>query len=69
MDARFCGHERSCGLELMLRHGHRRRDDLGKRAAQFGGEPVAPVYDGVTHPRSLNRWTWYRHTADLRIVR
>jgi hypothetical protein len=39
------------------------------RAAQFGGEPVAPVSDGITHPRSLNRWTWYRHTADLRIVR
>jgi hypothetical protein len=39
------------------------------RAAQFGGEPIAPVHDGVTHPRSLNRWTWYRHTEDLRIVR
>jgi hypothetical protein len=39
------------------------------RAAQFGGEPVAPVHDGITHPRSLNRWTWYRHTEDLRIVR
>ncbi|HWL98377.1 MAG TPA: hypothetical protein VNP20_13590 [Nocardioidaceae bacterium] len=42
---------------------------LAGRAVQFGGEPVAPVRDGVAHPRSLNRWTWYRHTEDLRIVR
>jgi hypothetical protein len=35
------------------------------RAAQFGGEPLAPVRDGVVHPRTVPRWTWYRHTADL----
>ncbi|MGH3759543.1 hypothetical protein [Actinophytocola sp.] len=39
------------------------------RAVQFGGEPVTPVHDGVAHPRSVNRWTWYRHTDDLRVVR
>jgi hypothetical protein len=39
------------------------------RAVQFGGDPVTPVRDGVVHPRALNRWTWYRHTEDLRVVR
>jgi hypothetical protein len=39
------------------------------RAVQFGGDTVTPVSDGVAHPRALNRWTWYRHTEDLRIVR
>jgi hypothetical protein len=42
---------------------------LTGRAVQYGGEPVAPVRDGVPHPRTLNRWTWYRHTEDLRVVR
>jgi hypothetical protein len=42
---------------------------LTGRAVQFGGDPVTPVRDGVSHPRSLNRWTWYRHTEDLRVVR
>lgn len=42
---------------------------FGGRAVQFGGDPVTPVSDGVAHPRALNRWTWYRHTEDLRIVR
>ncbi len=42
---------------------------LTARAVQFGGDPVTPVRDGVTHPRALNRWTWYRHTEDLRVVR
>jgi hypothetical protein len=42
---------------------------LSGRAVQYGGEPVAPVRDGITHPRPLNRWTWYRHTEDLRVVR
>jgi hypothetical protein len=27
------------------------------------------VCDGVAHPRPVRRWTWYRHTADLRLVR
>jgi hypothetical protein len=39
------------------------------RAVQYGGEPETPVSDGVTHPRALPRWTWYRHTADLLVVR
>lgn len=39
------------------------------RAVQFGGDPVTAVRDGVPHERPLNRWTWYRHTEDLRVVR
>lgn len=39
------------------------------RAAQYGGEPLTPVRDGVPHPRPVSRWTWYRHTEDLRVVR
>jgi hypothetical protein len=48
--------------------GKRTRSFVG-RAAQFGGEPVSPVHDGVIHPRGPRRWTWYRHTEDLLIVR
>ncbi|GAB3437579.1 hypothetical protein [Actinophytocola sediminis] len=46
-----------------------RRATLTGRAAQFGGAEVVPVRDGVAHPRPVTRWTWYRHTDDLRICR
>jgi len=39
------------------------------RAVQFGGDPVTAVRDGVPHERALNRWTWYRHTEDLKVMR
>ena len=39
------------------------------RAVQLGGEPFTPVLDGVPHPRAVNRWAWYRHTADWLLVR
>ncbi len=39
------------------------------RAFQLGCLPVTPISDGVRHPRLVNRWTWYRHTEDLRLVR
>jgi len=26
------------------------------------------VHDGVPHPRPATRWTWYRHTEDLRAI-
>lgn len=48
------------------------RDRVGEfdgRAVQFGGDPLTPVHDGVAHPRPLRRWTWYRHTEDLQVVR
>lgn len=39
------------------------------RALQIGCEPNTVVIDGVEHPRLVRRWTWYRHTADLLLVR
>jgi hypothetical protein len=39
------------------------------RATQLGCLPAHPVRDGVRHPRAVSRWTWYRHTEDLRLVR
>lgn len=38
------------------------------RALQIGCAPLRPVSDGVTYPRPIERWTWYRHTEDLRLV-
>jgi hypothetical protein len=39
------------------------------RAFQLGCIPTRPTSDGVPFPRAVNRWTWYRHTEDLRLVR
>lgn len=39
------------------------------RAVQVGCLPVIPRSDGVDHPREARRWTWYRHTSDLRLIR
>ncbi|WP_235096851.1 hypothetical protein [Amycolatopsis decaplanina] len=39
------------------------------RAFQLGCIPTRPSSDGVAHPRAMSRWTWYRHTEDLRLVR
>lgn len=39
------------------------------RALQIGCAPVHPVHDGVRHTRPVQRWTWYRHTEDLALVR
>jgi hypothetical protein len=39
------------------------------RAAALACLPTLPVCDGVPHPRPVSRWTWYRHTEDLRLVR
>lgn len=47
----------------------RRSSTLTGRAVQFGCDPVAPVRDGVAYPRPMTRWTWYRHTEDLRVLR
>jgi len=47
----------------------RRSTTLTGRATQFGCDPVAPVRDGVPYPRPMTRWTWYRHTEDLRVAR
>ncbi|WP_123744993.1 diacylglycerol kinase family protein [Saccharothrix texasensis] len=39
------------------------------RAFQLGCLPVQVDSDGVPHPRPMGKWTWYRHTEDLRLVR
>lgn len=39
------------------------------RAVQIGGEPMTVVVDGEPHPRPVPRWTWFRHTSDLLLVR
>jgi hypothetical protein len=48
--------------------GKRVREYTG-RAFQLGSLPVHPVKDGETHPRPMTKWTWYRHTEDLRVAR
>ncbi|WP_186382498.1 hypothetical protein [Amycolatopsis rhizosphaerae] len=39
------------------------------RAFQIGCLPTRPQSDGVPFPRAITRWTWYRHTEDLRLIR
>jgi hypothetical protein len=39
------------------------------RAVQLGCLPATLVHDGVTHPRPVTRWAWYRHVADWHLVR
>jgi hypothetical protein len=53
-----------------------RRGVLGRRVLEFRGRafqlgsmPVHPVKDGEKHPRAMTKWTWYRHTEDLRVAR
>jgi hypothetical protein len=62
------------GLGLIVRVIQ--RGILGKRVSSFRGRafqlgtlPVQPVKDGETHPRPTSKWTWYRHTSDLRVAR
>ncbi|WP_197319679.1 hypothetical protein [Saccharomonospora sp. NB11] len=59
------------GLVVTVTRGRlrRRRTTYSGRAFQLGCDPVVPVSDGVAHPRSMERWTWYRHTQDLRLRR
>ncbi|HEY2699965.1 MAG TPA: hypothetical protein VGJ45_31215 [Pseudonocardiaceae bacterium] len=38
------------------------------RACQLGGELPEIRSDGVPHGRPMPRWTWYRHTEDLRLA-
>lgn len=42
---------------------------LAGRAFQIGCIPTRPTSDGVPFPRTITRWTWYRHTEDLRLIR
>lgn len=58
------------GVEVRVARGRLRKPAVfAGRAVQFGVDLTAPVSDGVTHTREVTRWTWYRHTEDLRAVR
>jgi hypothetical protein len=46
----------------------RRPREFRGRAMQIGCQPTAVDRDGVPHPRPVPRWTWYRHTEDLRAI-
>ncbi|GAA4425486.1 hypothetical protein ACFQV2_38065 [Actinokineospora soli] len=64
--------DRGAGLVVrVVRTGliGRRVQTFHGRAVQAGCLPVIPRSDGVDHPREAGRWTWYRHTVDLRLVR
>jgi hypothetical protein len=48
--------------------GRRPRTHLG-RAVQIGTVATTVVRDGVPYPRAMDRWTFYKHTEPLRLVR
>lgn len=39
------------------------------RAVQIGCIPLIVERDGLAHQRPVDKWTWYRHTQDWRLVR
>jgi hypothetical protein len=58
------------GVEVRVVRGRLRRPaTYSGRAVQFGLDPTMPIRDGVPYPRPMTRWTWYRHTDDLRAIR
>jgi hypothetical protein len=58
------------GVEVRVARGRLRKPAVfAGRAVQFGVDATAPEHDGMTHPREVTRWTWYRHTEDLRAIR
>lgn len=59
------------GVRVTVRHnGFLRRTGpaVTGRACQIGGELPEIVSDGVPYGRPMPRWTWYRHTEDLRLA-
>jgi hypothetical protein len=52
----------------VLGFGRRARTHRG-RAVQIGTTPSQVVSDGHPHERRMERWTYYRHTVPLRLVR
>lgn len=58
------------GLVVRVQRGAllRRASTFTARAFQLGCAPTVPVVDGVQRARPVQRWTWYRHTEDLRLV-
>jgi hypothetical protein len=57
------------GVSVRVVRGRLRRPvTVAGRAVQFGIDETRPVRDGVEYPRAVTRWTWYRHTEDLRAI-
>ncbi|NUT51257.1 MAG: hypothetical protein HOV94_28740 [Saccharothrix sp.] len=64
--------ERGLGLVVRVIHKRlfgRKVTSTQARAFQLGCLPVQVNLDGIAHPRPMGKWTWYRHTEDLRLVR
>jgi hypothetical protein len=60
------------GLTIRVRRGGllgRRVCDASGRAVQIGCIPAIVQRDGVPFERPVDKWTWYRHTEDWRLVR
>jgi hypothetical protein len=60
------------GLLMRVRRGGlfgRRESSAAGRAVQIGCVPAFVYRDGVQHDRRSDKWTWYRHTQDWRLVR
>jgi hypothetical protein len=60
------------GLLVRVWSGRLLRRGIGEssgRAVQIGCSPNQPISDGIEHERPVRRWTWYRHTTNLRLIR
>ncbi len=64
--------ERGLAVTLLFRRilgfGRRPRTLRG-RAVQIGTVPASVICDGKVFARTMDRWTFYRHTEPLRLVR
>jgi hypothetical protein len=66
--------DREKGLAVTVTHrrfaaiGRRPKTTLG-RAVQIGTTATTVVRDGISFPRPMERWTFYKHTEPLRLVR
>lgn len=63
--------DRALGLVVRVVRGGllpRRVRCVAGRAVQLGCRPTSVWRDGVASP-TTDRWTWYRHTEDWRLVR
>jgi len=56
------------GRRRVVGVGRRPKTTLG-RAVQIGTFPTTVVRDGIPYPRPMDRWTFYKHTEPLRLVR
>jgi hypothetical protein len=63
--------DRALGLVVRVVRGgllRRRVRCVAGRAVQLGCQPTGVWRDGVAE-RTTDRWTWYRHTEDWRLIR